>query len=232
MSYGYSDAMAVAQAHADVRATFIRRTYAHLAGAILAFVGLETVLLQIPGIENVVVGMSQLWIGVIIGWMLISWLARTWAASASSIGMQYVGLSVYVVGNAVLFLPLLYVAAFMMKDKTIIPTAGILTLGVFAGLTAAVFITRKDYSYLGPILSIGGCIALAFVAASLIFGFSLGLIFCFAMVALACAAILYDTSNVLHHYGTDQYVAASLELFASVALLFWYVLRIAMASRD
>jgi FtsH-binding integral membrane protein len=232
MSYGYADTMAVAQAQADVRATFIRRTYGHLAGAILAFVALEAVLLQIPGVENVVVGMSRLWIGVIAAWMVISWLARTWAASAKSIGMQYVGLAVYVVGQAVLFLPMLYYAAFMMQDKTVIPTAGILTLGVFAGLTAAVFVTRKDFSYLGSFLSIAGFIALGLIVASCIFGFSLGLIFSFAMVALACAAILYDTSNVLHHYGTEQYVAASVELFASVALLFWYVLRIAMASRE
>jgi FtsH-binding integral membrane protein len=232
MSYGYSDGMVVAQAHADARAMFIRRTYGHLAGAILAFVALEALLLQIPGIEEVVVGMGRLWIGVLAGWMLISWLARSWAASAKTLGMQYVGLAVYIVGQAVLFLPMLYVAAFMMSDKTVIPTAAILTLSVFAGLTAAVFVTGKDFSYLGSILSIAGFVALGLIVASLIFGFSLGLIFSFAMVALACAAILYDTSNVLHHYGTDQYVAASLELFASVALLFWYVLRIAMASRD
>jgi FtsH-binding integral membrane protein len=40
---------------------------------------------------------------------------------------------------------------------------------------------------------------------------------------------MYDTSNVLHHYRTDQYVAASLALFASVAMLFFYVLRLVMA---
>jgi FtsH-binding integral membrane protein len=34
---------------------------------------------------------------------------------------------------------------------------------------------------------------------------------------------------VLHHYRTDQYVAASLALFASVAILFWYILRIVIA---
>ena len=46
------------------------------------------------------------------------------------------------------------------------------------------------------------------------------------MIALASMYILYDTSNVLRTYRTDQYVAASLALFASVALLFWYILRL------
>ena len=55
--------------------------------------------------------------------------------------------------------------------------------------------------------------------------------FSVAMVAFAGAAILYDTSNVLHHYPEDRAVGAALELFASVALLFWYILRLFMSRR-
>ena len=58
----------------------------------------------------------------------------------------------------------------------------------------------------------------------------MGLLFAGAMVALAAGFILYDTSNVLHHHGTDEHVAASLSLFASVALMFYSVLRIFMAT--
>ena len=72
-------------------------------------------------------------------------------------------------------------------------------------------------------------LAFGLIIAGLIFGFSLGLLFSFAMVAVASGWILYDTSNVLHHYRTDQHVAASLTLFASVALLFYYILRILIA---
>ena len=66
---------------------------------------------------------------------------------------------------------------------------------------------------------------------SILFGFNLGNLFAGVMIALAAAYILYYTSNVLHHYRLDQYVAASLALFAAVALLFWYVLQLFM-SRD
>ena len=76
-------------------------------------------------------------------------------------------------------------------------------------------------------LSVPGAAVLT-LAGGALFGFGLGLLFSIAMVGLASAAILYDTSKILHHYSTDQHVAASLELFASVALLFWYVLRILM----
>jgi uncharacterized protein len=92
-----------------------------------------------------------------------------------------------------------------------------------------VFITKKDFSFLGGILTIGGFIALGLIVCSAIFGFTLGLIFSVVMVAFAAAAILYDTSKIMHNYATHQYVAASLELFASVALLFWYVLQVVMS---
>jgi len=133
--------------------------------------------------------------------------------------IQYAGLGIFVLAEAIIFVPILMVAM-TYSSSDVIPTAAILTGLMFAGLTAVVFMTKKDFSFLRSILVIGGFIAM-------------GLIVCGAMVALACGAILYDTSNVLHHYRTDQHVSASLELFASIALLFWYVLRIVMAmSRD
>ena len=76
---------------------------------------------------------------------------------------------------------------------------------------------------------IGGFVAIGLIVASYLFGFNLGIIFCGAMALFAGVAILRDTSNIIHKYGTEQYVAASLGLFASVALLFWYILQILMS---
>jgi FtsH-binding integral membrane protein len=235
MSYGYDYSVAARAASSD-RATFIRRTYAHLAGAILAFVGIEAMLLNVVGGDQILglLGTSRLsWLVVMVAFMAAGWVARAWAHSDSSPAVQYLGLGLYVVAEAVIFLPLLYLAS-KMTDPKVIPTAGILTLSVFGGLTLSVFVTKKDYSFLGPILCLSGFIALGIIVASCLLGFSLGMFFSFAMVALASAFILYDTSKVLLHYRTDQHVGAALELFASVALLFWYVLRIVMAfsSRD
>jgi FtsH-binding integral membrane protein len=168
------------------------------------------------------------WLVVMFMFMGAGWVARSWAQSRSSLAVQYMGLGLYVVAEAVIFLPLLIVASNMV-DNTIIPTAGILTLAVFGGLTLSVFVTKKDYSYLAPALSVGSMIALGVIVASIFIGFNLGLVFSFVMVALVSGYILYDTSRVMLYFGTDQYVAAALELFASVALLFWYVLRIVMA---
>jgi FtsH-binding integral membrane protein len=227
-----------AQATENARAAFIRRTYGHLAGAILAFIGLETLLLNLPNVHQLVGGMVSnriTWLFIIGAYMLVSWLAETWARSSTSPAMQYFGLGLYVTAVAVIFLPLLYVAAFLVKDQTLIPIAGILTLSIFAGLTVAVFVTQKDFSFLGPIVSIGCFLVLGVIIAGLLFKFEFPLFVAFVMVGLMSAAILYQTSNVLHHYRTDMHVAAALALFAAVATLFYYILYILIrvyGSRD
>jgi len=223
-----------ADAAPQERASFIRKTYLHLAAAILAFIGLEVFLFSSGIAQTVATAMMGFsWFIVLALFMGVSFLANWWANSSTSKAMQYLGLGLYIVAEAIIFIPLLYIAAYYSGGgiQTIMK-AGIVSLGLLAGLTAVVFITKKDFSFLGPILAIGGFVALGFIAASLLFGFSLGGIFAFIMVGFAATAILFSTSNVLHQYQPTQHVAASLSLFASVALLFWYILSIFSSSDD
>ncbi len=234
MSYAMEHPIAI-RASESARAAFIRRTYAHLAGAILCFAILEWGLLQLPNIDSFVRAMNQTpmtWLLIIGAFMGVSFLADIWARSDASPALQYLGLGLYIAAEAVIFLPLLYMATYW-TDRNVIPTAGILTLAVFGGLTLAVFTTRKDFSYLGPILCIGSFLALgAVVVFAFVGGFTFGMIIAYGMVGLMSVSILYHTSNVLHHYRTDQHVAAALGLFASVATLFYYILWILLSSRD
>jgi FtsH-binding integral membrane protein len=226
----YSYTQPTIYADASVRTEFMRRTYTHLAGAVLAFLLLVTLLLQWSGAQALVRTMTggMSWLVVLAAFMGVSWLADKWAHSEASPQMQYLGLGLYVVAQAVLFLPLLYLAA-RVSSPQVIPTAGLITALVFGGLTMIAFTTRKDFSFLGGILTLGGFVALGVIVASMLFGFSLGVVFAGLMIAYAAGAILYNTSNVMHHYRPDQHVAASLALFASVALLFWYVVQFVMA---
>jgi len=237
MNTAYGHPGLVVEAVPEVRAAFIRRTYTHLAMAILAFIGLEVIFFQsglATALFSVLVKGGRIgWLAVLAAFMAVSWIADKWAHSSTSLGVQYIGLSVYVLAEAIIFVPLLYIAA-IFGGENIIPIAAIITGLLFLGLTVTAFTTRKDFSFLGPILCIGGFVALGTIVAGAVFGFNLGIVFAGAMVLFAGGAILYSTSNIIHHYNTDQHVAASLSLFASVALLFWYVLRIliALTSRD
>lgn len=218
------------------RASFIRKTYLHLAAAILAFIGLEIVLFSTGAAQTIVTTMfsfgSWSWFIVLALFMGVSYVANWWANSQTSKGMQYLGLLLYIVAEAVIFVPLLFMVSYYGGGGDVILKAGVVALGLFLGLTAVVFLTRTDFSFLGPVLAIGGFVALGFIAASIMFGFTLGNIFAFVMVAFAGTAILFNTSNVMRQYHPTQYVAASLTLFASVALLFWYLLSIFNSSDD
>jgi FtsH-binding integral membrane protein len=223
----------VAEAPPIERSRFIRRTYAHLAAAILAFVALEAVFLNsamAPAMIKLMVGTQYSWLIVLALFMGVSWLAESWANSGASLALQYAGLALYVVAQAIIFIPILYVAAFYSSPE-VIPMAAMITIGLFLGLTAVVVTTRIDFSFLRGALIVGSFVALGTIVASILFGFNLGTFFAGIMVLFAGAAILYSTSNVFLHYRTDQYVAASLSLFASIALLFWYILRILLSFR-
>jgi len=222
-----------ADAGATERGKFIRRTYLHLAGAILAFVAIEAALLNspvAPALMSLMTGGKYSWLIVLALFMGVSWLAQKWADSGASLPLQYAGLALYVVAQAVIFVPLLYIAAFY-SSPDVIPMAAMITGGLFLGLTGVVVTTKADFSFLRSVLMIGGFVAMGIIVASIVFGFNLGLLFSGVMVLFAGAAVLYSTSNVFKSYRTDQYVAAALSLFAAVALLFWYILRIVLSFR-
>jgi len=237
MSYSnpYASPYSVAAQPVDVRATFIKKTYAHLAGAIAVFALLEYIILQSPlaaKMSALMMGGQYSWLIVLGVYMAVSYMAQKWAMSATSKGTQYAGLGLFIVAEAIIFTPLLLIAT--IYAPAVIGQAAVITLAMTAGITVIAFTTKKDFSFLSGFLKIGGFVAIGLIVASIMFGFSLGIWFSAAMVIFASVSILRDTSNIIHHYGTNQYVAASLGLFASVALLFWYVLQIllSLASSD
>jgi FtsH-binding integral membrane protein len=213
------------------RAEFITKTYLHLLGAILAFTLLELAYfltgLAVP-IAVALLGTS--WLLVLGGFVVVSWLASRIAHVAASPVAQYAALGAYVVAESIIFVPLLLIA--QVNVPGVIESAALVTLFGFTGLTVLVFVTRKDFSFLGGLLGWCAVVALLLIVSGVVFGFELGTFFSVAMVALAGGAILHDTSKVLHSFPEDRHVAAALQLFASVALMFWYVLRIFLSRRS
>ena len=224
----------------EARRTFIRKTYTHLAAAVYAFAALEWLFISTGWDETALQFIGRggmMWLVVLGAFMVISWVANSWALNTTSIGMQYAGLFLYVFAESIIFLPLLALAKsksvpIIGQDVNVIAAAGITTGIMFAGLTAIAFLSGKDFSFLGKFLGLSMIGALALIVAGALFGFSLGIWFVVAMIVAACGYILYYTSQIMHQFRTDQYVAAALALFAAVALLFWYVLQIFMSSRD
>lgn len=225
----------VSEAPIETRTDFVRKTYIHLAGAIGAFALIETLLIQM-GVGRIalqLLGTSRFsWLIVLGAFMGVSYIANKWANSGASKSTQYAGLALYTFAEAVIFLPLIMMAT--LYDPAAIGKAGVVTGFMVLGLTAIAFTTKKDFTFLGGFLKVGFLIALGVILVGVFVPgmmSGMGIWFSAAMVLLASGSILYNTSAIMYHYAPGQHVAASLSLFASVALLFWYVLQLFM-SRD
>ena len=220
----------VADLPADVRGTFIVRTYSHLTLAVALFVALEVWFFN-TGIANAIMRlvMGVNWLVILGGFALLSWMATNFARPSLSKPAQYLGLGLYVLGQAIIMVPLLMLAN--QAAPGTIASAAQATLGGFFLLTGVVVFTRKDFSFMRTFLAWGGILALITIVFAVLFHFELGTWFSVAMVLLAGGSILYTTSSVLRDYPENGYVAASIQLFAAVALMFWYILRLFIGSR-
>lgn len=216
------------------RVAFYKKTYAHVAGGVLVFILFEYLLLQSETIVNFALSMTQgfKWLLMLGGFMFITNYAEKMTLKSPEKNMQYLAYGLYIFAEAFIFVPLIYIAAYYMDSgPELLNQAAIVTLALFTGLSAVVFVTKKDFSFLRTGLTIGFFIAIGLIIAGTLFGFNLGLWFSVGMCLLAGGSILYQTSNLVNKYTTADYIPAALGLFASLMLLFWYVLSIFM-SRD
>ena len=216
------------------RITFIRKTYAHLAGAIALFVAFSC-FFYVSGISLTILEFistaPMAWLLFLGGFSLVGYMAQSMARADRPLATQYLGLGAYTFAEALIFSPLILLAAAYGAKQgapNILGDAAVLTLCVFTGLSAYVILYNKDFSYLGGFIAVCCFAALGVIIVSLLFGLNLGVWFSAAMIIIASLSILYSTSKVVRYYRSDQYVAAALELFAAIALLFWYILRIFM----
>ena len=232
-SFEYND-LFVADAQQEERVAFIRKVYAHVGGAVAFLVVLIAIIINTPSIVEPLAGMvfGNWWLAF-GAFFVASMAAHKMAESRANPGLQYAGLGLYAFAESLLLGPLLWlIRTHMNGGDQIIMQAGIFTLMIFGGLTAFVMITKSDFSFLRGMLTLAMWAVLALIVVSFVTGFSLGTWFAMGMVVLMSGFILWETSNVLHHYHTSQYVSASLAIFSSLATLFWYVLQLTAAFDD
>ncbi|MBN2625012.1 MAG: US12 family protein [Acidimicrobiales bacterium] len=212
------------------RGDFIVRVYQHLLVAVGAFIAFEALLINLGVAEamwDFISGRSTMWLLLLGGFMVVNWLATTAAHDVLEPSRQYLGLFAMAAAEAVIFAPFLhYFFEVQPNGTSTVVAAAVITVAGFAGLSAVAFVTRHDLSFLRPMLLWGGVSALVLILAAVIFGLELGIWFSVAMIALAGASILYQTQTILRRYPSEAYVGASVQLFASVMMLFWYVLRL------
>ena len=251
---------AVATLGVSDRVTFLRKTYAHLGIALLAFAAITGGLLKYaPGVSwkfSTMFGASAFaMLGLMLLLMGVLFVANRLVQNNSSRGLQYLGLGIGVAAYSFLFQPLFWVLMLRFSHPTqaqilslqaggvptfilsgtalaILSQAIVITMAIFVGLTLVVFVTKKDFSFLRGALMIASFAAIGIIFAAIIFGFSLGGLFAGFMILLMAGYILYETSAIMKDFPPTMYVAAAMMLFSTVVTLFWYVLRLLMALRS
>ncbi len=239
MAFAQSSARPIAGAVATLgvsdRVTFLRKTYAHLGVALIGFAAIAGGMMRFMPDTSFRFSKWAFsgynWFAVLALFMVTGYVAERLARSNTSRGLQYLGLLIAVAAEGVLIQPMLWVAILRFggsHGQLIIGESTLITLAIFIGLTATVFITKKDFSFLRGMLAICTFGALGVIVASMLFGFQLGAVFSGLMILLMSGYVLYQTSLVMSYFPPSGYVAASLMLFSTIATLFWYVLRLMM----
>lgn len=245
---------AVATLGVSDRVAFLRRTYGVLGFALVAFALLTGGLLVYAPNFSWAFSYWAMFSGG-LGWLLVFGLfigaitlAQRLSMSETSRGLQYVGLGIGILAQALLMQPILWLLLMEFGDHVVISSysaltmsrhysmhmnaqtvaivmqAVAITLSIFVGLTLTVFVTRKDFSFLRGILSLGLCTLIGVALASWVFGFSVGALFCGFGILVMGGYILYQTSLVMSAFPPSGYVAAALMLFTTLATLFRFVL--------
>jgi FtsH-binding integral membrane protein len=220
----------VAELDDTTRADFVVRVYQHLLLAVFAFVVIEMMFFQFgvaKATYDFLAQSSGSWLLILGGFMIVSWLATSAAHDILNPSKQYLGLFGLAAAEALIFAPFLYYVLKIQSGGTsTVWEAVAITVVGFVGLSAVAYTTRKDLSFLRPMLLWGGVCALVLIVAAVLFGLELGVWFSLAMIALAGASILYQTQTIMRRYPAEAYVGAAVQLFAAVMMLFWYVLRL------
>ena len=240
---------AVATLGVSDRVAFLRKTYSLLGIALVAFAAFTGGILKFATGTSLRFSEFALqgrlsWILVLVLFMVVGMVAQRLAMSQTSRPLQFVGLGLAVLAQAMLLQPLLWVLIVKFGDlsqfgtalqpaitgqaASILGQAVVITLVIFAGLTATVFLTKKDFSFMRGALAIASFAFLGVIIASWIFGFHMGGLICGMGVLLMAGYILYQTSLVMNYFPPTGYVAAALMLFSTIATLFWYVLQLLM----
>jgi len=221
---------AVATLGVSDRVNFLRKTYAHLGVSLLiwaAATGYVFRYMQSFSLHFTAWALQMSWLVVMALLIGSGMLARWLASSQTSRALQYLGLGI-MIGSWTLLMQIMLNVLFLKGNfahpMSMLGQGVTVTMFIFVGLTLTVFITKKDFSFLRGIVTVGSFAAIGIIAGACIFGFSLGLVFVGALIALLALRILYETSTLMNDWAPTEYVAASLMLFATVATLFWNVM--------
>lgn len=220
-SYGMETA---ARASVEERMGFIRKVYALFFAATLFAIGGVMLGLSFKPLLQFAFEHPLIMFFIMIGGVLGAQAMRHVR------GLNLVALFGFTTLTGVVISPL--IAVILQINPSSILAAGVLTVGIFGGLTAYVFISKKDFSFMRGMVTTGLIVVILAGVVNIFLGSSaLGFAVAAATLLLFSGFVLYDTSNIIRRYPTNEYVAGALSLYLDAFNIFLALLRIFNSGR-
>jgi FtsH-binding integral membrane protein len=215
------------EATVDVRLTFIRKVYSLFLVSLLSSTGVTAAVMMLPEVADLAGRYSLVFLLLYIG---LSWCSGWIAEQGPVVGAML--LSALSVVTGLVFGPTISFYAANVGIGVVYQALG-LTSAIFGGLTVYVFVTKQDFSFLRGLLWMGMFAIVAFAVLGMFINFSFELrhALTLAGVLLFIGFILYDTSNIVHHYREDQAIVAAVAIYLDFVILFMKLLRL-LSRRD
>jgi FtsH-binding integral membrane protein len=226
--FSSSTGWTVAESPAEVQSAFILKTYALFFAGILAAVVMGGITLNTP-LYDIALMLRQIPL-LACGLLIVGGIA---AQAVSRIeGLNYAALFGFTSLVGFLLTPI--VDRYESMFPGIVAQAGFLTVVIFGALTAYVFVTKKDFSFMGGMLCVGGIGLFIAILANAFWFQSAGIGYWIAWISLFLFSgfVLYDTSQIIHRHDPKSYCAAALDLFIDFYMIFMSLLQILAGSRD
>lgn len=217
-----AEGLLAVEASVSERMRFIRKVYGQFLGSLFVTAAVTGMVMTSAPAFDLAVRAWPVWMILYLG----ASFASGWVSKASP-AVGYLVMGTLAVATGFFFGPVVTYYA-RTAGPNIVWQALILTGATFTGLTVYVFTTRKDFSWMGGALFLGLFLLIGIGIVSWFVPFSSGMAFgiTVASVVLFCGFILYDTSNILHHYQTDQHVSATVAIYLDFVILFMNILRL------
>lgn len=233
--YASLEAPPAAFAAVAERAAFLKRVYGILFLGVLGFAATLWATANVPFANDLAMQIGRAIYGQRFGFLIYFgvFMAGSWAvqALATKAPINAIAYAAWVVLLGFLIAPIVLIIS-QVHGPAIVSQASAITAAVFCGLTAIVFVTGKDFSFLRGMLSLAFWSLLAVSLIGYFTGYSFGLWMSSAVVVLFAGYILYNTSEILHRYPTTMAMSAAIVLFTDVVILFKHILLLLSRSRD
>lgn len=213
------------QIEAQIQAEFVRKVYGILAMQMTITFVMCLAGMFVPPFQSALIGFMAMpmaqWIILVPTICVLCGLH----VNKSSYPLNYQLLVVFTVLMSISIAGIC--AAYQAHGRgMLIAQAFAMTMAVFGGLSAYALKTGQDFEWMGGVLFAGLCGMTMFSFCGWLFGFSGGMFYPLFGVILFSGYILYDTHRLLHIYGPDDALIASIELYLDILNMFVYMLEL------